>query len=61
MRYILELSLLFACVVVNTSLAARIISFGRSLKYLLGVSDQVLSYMLTICDPTPQEKFSYLT
>ena len=47
---ILELSLLFACTVLNTRLAELIINFGRSLKYLLGISDELSSYMLSNYD-----------
>ena len=50
MRHILDLSLLFACVVLNKSLAAQIIKFGRSLKYLLGISDETCCYMLSTRD-----------
>ena len=42
----LELSLLYACVEFNTGLAEQIIYFARTLKYMLGVSDQVCSYIL---------------
>ena len=35
---ILDLSLLYACVILKTDLAERIANFGRSLKYLLGIS-----------------------
>ena len=57
MQQILELSLLFACVVLDTGLAERIINLGRSLKYLLGVSDQLCSYMLSSLDTSLNDIF----
>lgn len=44
----------------DTGLAERIIGFGRPLKYLLGVSDQLCSYMLSSLDTTLPEIFMLL-
>ena len=51
------MSLLFAFIIMNRDLADRIISFGRGLRYLLSVSDQVCKFVLSTLDGTLTDMF----
>jgi len=59
-RKILELSLLYGFVQINHELTAMIIRFGRSLRYLLSVSDEVSKHVLSSLDAELTDLF-YLT
>ena len=59
-RQVLDLSLLFAVVQLDIDLCSKIVAFGRSLRYMLSITDEVCKHVLGSLDSDLTEVFFFL-